>query len=275
MPKLSNNRAVFSFCLLIFFLLASSSCRKGDNEKDQIKEQTTVQKQEPRVVKPVIVRIFPHDNRAYTQGLFYRDGFLFESTGQRGASSLRKVNISDGEVVKSVSLPDMYFGEGIAYSDNKIYMLTWITNKGFIFDYKTFAKLGEFEYTCEGWGLATDSSRFYFTDGSDKIRYMDHKGFIEQGSSYCSFKGKMIDKLNELEIVGDTLYANIYTYDLIARINKNTGEVFDIIDCSSLRTHLENQNEAEVLNGIAYNPETKTYYLTGKYWDKYFEVIFK
>ncbi len=261
--------------MVLIFLFSCSACRKATDKEEEISEQTTVQKLEPRIVKPVIVRVFPHDNRAYTQGLFYRDGYLYESTGQRGQSSLRKVNINDGGVIKSVSLPDMYFGEGIAYFENKIYMLTWITNKGFIYDFKTFAKLGEFEYNNEGWGLASDSSRFYFTDGSNKIMYMDHKGFVEQGTSICTYKGKVIDKLNELEIVGDTLYANVYTYDIIARINKNTGEVFDIIDCSALRAQLDNQNTAEVLNGIAYNTDTKTYYLTGKYWDKYFEVIFK
>lgn len=260
---------------MLFFLLTSSACRKDADNKEQVKEQAIAQNQEPRTVKPVIVRIFPHDNRAYTQGLFYRDGYLYESTGLRGESTLRKVNINDGGVEKSVSLPDMYFGEGIAYFDNKIYMLTWITNKGFIYDFKTFAKLGEFNYNTEGWGLTSDSSRFYYTDGSNKIMYMNHKGFTDEGTSYCSYKGKIIDKLNELEIVGDTLYANVYTYDIIARINKNTGEVFDIIDCTSLRAQLENPNEAEVLNGIAYNSDTKTYYLTGKYWDKYFEVKFK
>jgi glutaminyl-peptide cyclotransferase len=275
MPKLSNNRIFLSIVLLLIFLFSCSACRKASEKEETANEQTTVQKQEPRIIKPVIVRVFPHDNRAYTQGLFYRDGFLYESTGQRGQSSLRKVNINDGGVIKSVSLPDMYFGEGITYFDNKIYMLTWITNKGFIYDYKTFAKLGEFEYNSEGWGLASDSIRFYFTDGSNKIMFMDHKGFLETGSNICTYKGKTIDKLNELEIVGDTLYANVYTYDIIARINKNTGEVFDLVDCSALRAQLENQTEAEVLNGIAYNPDTKTYYLTGKYWDKYFEVVFK
>ncbi|MEI6090050.1 MAG: glutaminyl-peptide cyclotransferase [bacterium] len=275
MPKLNNNRIFLSIAMVLIFLFSCSACRKATDKEEEISEQTTVQKLEPRIVKPVIVRVFPHDNRAYTQGLFYRDGYLYESTGQRGQSSLRKVNINDGGVIKSVSLPDMYFGEGIAYFENKIYMLTWITNKGFIYDFKTFAKLGEFEYNNEGWGLASDSSRFYFTDGSNKIMYMDHKGFVEQGTSICTYKGKVIDKLNELEIVGDTLYANVYTYDIIARINKNTGEVFDIIDCSALRAQLDNQNTAEVLNGIAYNTDTKTYYLTGKYWDKYFEVIFK
>jgi glutamine cyclotransferase len=275
MPKLNNNRIFLSIALLAVFLLAGTACRKDANKEEKANEQTTVQKQEPRIVKPVIVRIFPHDNRAYTQGLFYREGFLYESTGQRGQSTLRKVDINDGGVIKSVSLPDMYFGEGIAYFDNKIYMLTWITNKGFIYDFKTFAKLSEFEYNSEGWGLASDSSRFYFTDGSNKIMYKAHKDFVETGSSYCTFKGKTIGKLNELEIVGDTLYANIYTYDIIARINKNTGEVFDLIDCSALRGQLESQADAEVLNGIAYNPDTKTYYLTGKYWDKYFEVIFR
>ncbi len=275
MPKLNNNRIFLFLALLLTIFLVGTACRKEVDKEEKATEQSEVKKDELKVVKPVIVRIFPHDNRAYTQGLFYRDGYLYESTGQRGQSTLRKVNISDGGVIKSVSLPDTYFGEGIAYFENKIYMLTWITNKGFIFDYKTLAKLGEFEYNSEGWGLASDSTRFYLTDGSDKIQYMNHKDFTVAGSTYCYYKGKAIPKLNELEIVGDTLYANIYTYDVIARINKNTGEVFDLIDCAALRVQLDNQADAEVLNGIAYNPDTKTYYLTGKYWDKYFEVIFR
>lgn len=267
--------------LIIFALLVTViACKdkdkvKASTPKSVASEQDKAKEENPiKMLHPEIIREFPHDIKAYTQGLFYRDGYLFESTGQYGESSLRKIDLQTGAVLKQIDLEDKYFGEGICYADQNIYMLTWKNHKGFVFDYKTFEKKSEFSYYTEGWGLETKGEHLIMSDGSNYLRFIKKSDFSETNTLAIKYHDSSLNLLNELELVGDTLYANIYMYDAIGKIDINSGNTLDVIDCSALRKQLGDIDASEAFNGIAYIPETQTFIVTGKYWDKYFEVRF-
>jgi glutaminyl-peptide cyclotransferase len=221
-----------------------------------------------------ILNTYPHDIEAYTQGLEFYNGFLYESTGQHGKSSLRKVDYKTGKILKKIDLETRYFGEGITVLDDKIHMLTWRGGKGFVFDADTFEKLKTFEYdqSKEGWGLTNDGEVLYKSDGTERIWKLHPETHEEIGYFQTVTHHGITTKLNELEWVEGKIYANTYLKDGVAIINPKNGAITGLIDFRGLREKVAQHRYLDVLNGIAYNPETKTLFVTGKNWDKLFEV---
>lgn len=225
-----------------------------------------------------IINSFPHDTKAYTQGLEYYNGFLYETTGRRGQSTLRKVAIKTGKVLQKIDLDKAYFGEGMTILNDKIYWLTWEAKKGFIYDLKTFKQEGEFKYnkSKEGWGLTHYNNEFIKSDGTNKIWFLDaetkkEKRFVQAYTNKVSLKS-----LNELEWVNDKIYANYWQKPLIAIINPENGVVDGIINLTDLVKEMEKtqnlKEQDDVLNGIAYDKENDRLFVTGKNWGKLFEI---
>ncbi len=221
-----------------------------------------------------IVATYPHDIKAYTQGLeFYRDT-LYESTGQYGSSTLRKTNFETGEVLMQVPLAEKYFGEGLSILNDKIYQLTWNEGEGLIYDVKTLQREGTFKFnqSKEGWGLCNNGSQFYKSDGTEKIWILNGKTLAEESYIQPTTHRTISTQLNELEWVEGKIYANTYQKDGVAIINPNNGAIEGLINFQGLRDLVTQHPNLDVLNGIAYNPNTGKLYVTGKNWDKLFEV---
>ena len=218
-------------------------------------------------------RVFPHDPDAFTQGLLWWQGKLYESTGRRGQSELRRLDPATGDVEQRTSIPVFFFGEGLARHGNRLVMLTWQGKRAFVFDMDTFERTAGFEYQGEGWGLCHDGERFVMSDGSSTLAFRDSVSFAVAGSVKVVHEGAPVPQLNELECVGDAVYANVFGQDVIVRINTASGEVEQVIDADGLLPEAA-AKQADVLNGIAYNPESGRFYLTGKLWPSMFEVSF-
>jgi len=237
---------------------------------------------EPKLLNYKIIDTYPHDITAYTQGLEFHRDTLIESTGngagngtgKRGTSSLRKVNFKSGEMYKKIELAPIYFAEGITVLNDKVYQLTYQNNQGFIYDINTFKKIKDFNYfkTMEGWGLTNDGKYLYMTDGTEKIYKVDPENFSQKDYINVFTKGSKIPSLNELEWVDGNIWANIYMKDAIVKINPKNGVVESVVNLSDLREKVSPHPDLDVLNGIAYNPKTKTFFVTGKNWDKLFEI---
>jgi len=221
----------------------------------------------------LVVGVAPHDSQAFTQGLLLHDGVLYESTGLYNSSSVRAVDPASGNVSRQIALAGTYFGEGLARVGDRLIQLTWQEHTAFVYDLATFGSLGEFAYTTEGWGLCYDGTRLVMSDGSNTLFFRDPTTFAVIGKVAVMLDGSPLPNLNELECVGRTVYANVWSTDTIARIDPDTGVVTGMIDASGLLTSAERAN-AEVLNGIAYHPTNGTFLLTGKFWPKLFEVRF-
>ncbi len=221
-----------------------------------------------------IVRTFPHDSAAFTQGLAFRDGFLYEGTGLKGRSSLRKVRLETGEVVQRIDLPPEYFGEGIALVRNEIVQLTWQSQTGFVYNLSDFRLLRQFSYTGEGWGLASNAkgNELYMSDGTSEIRVLDSGTLAEKRRLKVHDGDTAIDQLNELEFVEGQIFANIWQTDRIARISPQTGAVVGWIDLAGLLSPIYRLEHGSVLNGIAYDPDRKRLFITGKLWPSIFEI---
>jgi glutamine cyclotransferase len=219
-----------------------------------------------------VIHNFPHDPNAFTQGLVYHDGFLYEGTGLRRRSSLRKVRLETGQVLQEIELPPDYFGEGIAIFKNEIVQLTWQSHTGFVYALNDFRLLRTFSYAGEGWGLATDGNDFFMSDGTAHIRVLDPNTFAEK-RRFTVHDGKThIDELNELEFVNGELFANVWQTDRIARISPSTGEVLGWVNLEGLLSPVYRRESGAVLNGIAYDSEKKRLFVTGKLWPKLFEI---
>ncbi len=221
-----------------------------------------------------IVRSHPHDTAAFTQGLTIADGNLYESTGLYGESKLRRVDLATGAALQQVELDGRYFAEGIAVVGDRIVQLTYQTGVGFEYDRKTFARLREFSYPGEGWGLTYDGQRLVMSDGSDTLRFWDPATFAEQGRLRVRDGDRAVPHINELEYVDGVIYANIWQEDRIARIDPKTGVVTAWIDMSNLLTATERSRGVDVLNGIAHDPASGNFLVTGKLWPWVFEVQF-
>ncbi len=229
---------------------------------------------EPEDYTYKVRKTYRHDAAAYTQGLFFRDGNLYEATGLKGASSIRKVNPQTGEVLQSFAVAEHIFGEGITYFDNKIIQLSWQAEKGYVYDYQTFAPISEFAYSGEGWGLCNDEQYLYMTDGSHRIKVLDPQSFaVLKTINVCDDKGR-VKYLNETEYFDGAIYANIYQYDKIAKIDPKTGKVLAYINLKGLLPASDYLPETDVLNGIAYDKVGDRIFVTGKNWPKLFEVKF-
>ena len=216
-----------------------------------------------------IVNSYPHDPEAFTQGLIFESGILYESTGLRGRSTLREVNLTNGEVIQSLALDPELFGEGVTLFNGRIFQLTLTSGVGFIYDPDSFSKLGEFSYTPEGWGLTHDGRQLIMSDGSAELRFLDAETLEGTGRIEVTDRGQPVQWLNELEYVEGEIYANIWQSDLIARISPDSGEVLGWIDLSDLRTE---EDQAGILNGIAYDSRIGRLFVTGKNWPMLFEI---
>lgn len=224
-----------------------------------------------------VVNTYPHDITSYTQGLEFYKGELYESTGQKKESKLRKVNFETGEILKNINLEDRYFGEGLTILNDKIYQLTWQAKRGFVYDVNTFEKLSTFNYgtSKEGWGICNDGKTLFKSDGTEKIWLLDPTDLTEKGHIEVYTEKGTIPSLNELEWVDGKIFANIYQRNGVVIINPKTGGVEGVIDFKPLKALVTQHSGLDVLNGIAYHPERKTIFVTGKNWDKLFEVKIK
>ena len=219
-----------------------------------------------------IVNVYPHDPQAYTQGLVYKDGYLYEGTGLNGRSSLRKVRLETGEVLQRVDLPPELFGEGIALLGGKIFQLTWKAGTGFIYDAHDFHLLRKFSYPGEGWGLTTDGRLLYMSDGTPEIRVLNPETLKEIRRIKVHDAASPVNELNELEFINGELFANIWQTDRIARISPRTGKVVGWVDLSGILSPMYRRTPDAVLNGIAYDPQGKRLFVTGKLWPNIFEI---
>jgi glutamine cyclotransferase len=219
-----------------------------------------------------IVQTYPHDPRAYTQGLIYIDGHLYESTGLNGRSSLRMDDLATGRVLQSDPVPQQYFAEGLTAWGSTLVQLTWQSHVAFVYDRFSFRLLRTLHYDCDGWGLTADSKDLILSDGTAEIRFFDPATFREVRHIYVSDHGKSIDQLNELEYVHGQIYANVWHTDRIVRISPETGRVLGWINLSGLLAPGEVSDPEAVLNGIAYDPAHDRLFVTGKLWPKLFEI---
>ena len=246
-----------------------------NGEKQTITTSVTILNNEsPKIFTYNILNEYPHDITSYTQGLeFYKDT-LYESTGQNKESKLRKVDYKTGEVFKNINLADEFFGEGLTVLNDKVYQLTWQKGTGFVYDANTLEKLNSFKYanSKEGWGLTHNDKSIYKSDGTEKIWLLNPETLVEEEYiQVFTNKGKIIG-INEMEWIDGKIFANRYQKDGVAIINPKNGAVIGVIDFSPLKKLVTQHDGLDVLNGIAYNPKTKTIFVTGKRWDKLFEI---
>jgi glutaminyl-peptide cyclotransferase len=218
-----------------------------------------------------VVNVYPHDREAFTQGLLYRDGVLFESTGLNGRSTLRKVRLEDGQVLQQIRVDSRYFAEGLTDWGGRLVQLTWSTNVGFVYDLASFKLLRTFNYTGEGWGLARDGRRLIMSDGSPALRFLDPESLQVTGRVEVKDNGVPVEDLNELEVVEGQVYANVWMTDRIAMIDPASGAVTGWINLAGLMPRGSTSGDA-VLNGIAYDAQRKRLFVTGKLWPRLFEI---
>jgi glutaminyl-peptide cyclotransferase len=227
----------------------------------------------PRQYTFEIVHAHPHDAEAFTQGLLWHDGFLYESTGLNGKSALRRVALETGEVLQSRKVDGPYFAEGLALDGDRLVQLTWQSGRAFVYDRSSFEPRQGFDYLGEGWGLTTDGGRFIMSDGTAKLRFMDLSAFAPAGSVTVSDQGRPVNRLNELEYVDGLVYANVWQTNRIAQIDPATGAVAGWIDLTGLLSAADRGTASpDVLNGIAWDGAGKRLFVTGKRWPKLYEI---
>ena len=228
----------------------------------------------PELLECKIINTYPHDKKAYTQGLIYENGIMYEGTGQRKESSLRKVKFETGEIIAVLSLEDKYFGEGITIFKDKIIQLTWTSRTGFVYDKKSFKLITTLEYPTQGWGITNDGEKLIMSDGTQTIHFLDPEYFNEIGEIEVYDDKGSVRQLNELEYIDGLVYANVYQTEEIIAFDPINGKVLKRIDCSNIVPDgYENEND-NVLNGIAYDKDKDRYFITGKRWPSLFEVKF-
>jgi len=219
-----------------------------------------------------VVKAYPHDSQAFTQGLIYLDGHLYESTGLNGRSTLREVDLESGRVLKEISLPQQYFAEGLTNWGSTLIQLTWKKNVAFVYDRATFRLLKTFHYPWEGWGLTQDGKHLIMSDGSETIHFLDPDTFKQERKIRVTDRGKPVQNLNELEYIHGEIYANVWMSNRIARISPSTGKVLSWIDLSGILPSVEVTGEGAVLNGIAYDAAHNRLFVTGKLWPRLFQI---
>jgi len=219
-----------------------------------------------------VVNTYPHDQKAYTQGLAFENGFLYEGTGIYGSSTLRKVDLETGRILQICKLPQKLFGEGVTIHKDKIIQLTWRSNVGFVYNKSSFELKRKFNYSTEGWGITSDGKHLILSDGTAVLHYLDPDTFEEVGKIKVQDNKRVVSKLNELEFVQGRIYANVWKSNWIAIIEPRTQKVVGWIDLEGLLIRKELSNPAGVLNGIAYDAENDRLFVTGKMWPSLFEI---
>lgn len=219
-----------------------------------------------------VVHAYPHDAQAFTQGLIYLDGHLYESTGLNGQSTVREDDLETGRVIREISLPAQDFGEGLTNWGNTLIQLTWKKHVAFVYDRATFRLLKTFQYPWEGWGLTQDGKHLILSDGSDTLHFLDPNTFHEVRSLRVTANGHAVDQLNELEYIHGEIYANVWMTDKIARISPQTGKVLAWINLAGLLPEIEVRSRDAVLNGIAYDAAHNRLFVTGKLWPRLFQI---
>ena len=219
-------------------------------------------------------RAIPHDTEAFTQGLLWADGKLYESTGRRGRSELRELDPDTGRVARRLPISRMHFGEGLAHHAGRLVMLTWHAERAYVFATDDFNRLDVQTYRGEGWGLCHDGERFVMSDGSDRLTFRNSDSFAATGSVAVTLDGRPVANINELECVDGSIYANVFQSDSLVRIDPARGQVTQLIDASGLLAR-DQAASADVLNGIAFNPDSGRFTITGKLWPLMFEVTFE
>lgn len=232
----------------------------------------------PDVYTYKIINTFPHDKEAYTQGLEFYNGYLYEGTGRKGTSSIRKVELETGKVLQQNDLNSAYFGEGITIFNNKLYQLTWQSGIGFIYNLETFEKEKDFKYTKsrEGWGLTNDGAKLIKTDGTERIWFLNPETLVEESYIEAYTNKQKVEKLNELEYINGKIYANIWQKNSILIVDPKTGKVEGVANLNSLKAKILQEQKLddsdEVLNGIAFDKENNRIFVTGKHWSKLYEI---
>ena len=245
-------REFFSVFLMSFLLLSCSDAKVREYKLDVVAE-------------------YPHDETSYTQGLFFQDGQMYESTGQFGESTFRKVDLESGKAVERLDFSDEFFVEGSVMFEDNLYILTWTNRKAFIYDAASLKYKSTWSYPREGWGITTDGKRLIASDGSANLYYMD-KNFALEKKITVRLEGRPVRFLNELEYIDGRIWANVYTTDTIVIINPKDGNVEGLIDCTGLLPKSLYKLSTDVLNGIAYDKNADKIYLTGKNWPKLYEI---
>ena len=252
----------------ILFLGLCISCGGNSNAKHQGQNVTF----EPKYYTYEVVGVYTHLTTSYTQGLQYVDGVMWEGTGQYGKSRLQRIDLTTGKADVMVELSDDDFGEGITLLGDRIYQLTWTSNKAYVYNRNNGRRIKTHHYSGEGWGLTTDGTNLYMTDGSARLSTIDPETFKRISSVTVTYKGSPVQLLNELEWIEGKIWANIYTTDNIVIIEPKRGIVEGVIDLKGLLPESEYTSTTDVLNGIAYDSENKRIFVTGKNWSKLFEI---
>lgn len=219
-----------------------------------------------------VVDTFPHDPGAFTQGLDFQSDRLFEGTGLNGESTLRRVDLQSGDVLRKVTLPDRFFGEGITVFKRRIFQLTWQSERAFVYRVQSFKRIGKFNYDGEGWGLTHNGTRLIMSDGTATIRFRKPSTFEVVREIEVTAEGDPVSNLNELEWVNGEIFANVWQTDDVVRIDPQTGDVVGRFNLASLRTAEEAEGDPDVTNGIAYMPGSDRLFVTGKWWQNIYEI---
>ncbi len=219
-----------------------------------------------------VINTYPHDPTAFTQGLIFQDGYLYESTGQYGHSSLRKVELETGVVIKNKNIDDEIFAEGLTSFNQQLVQLSWKAGTAFVYDKDSFNLIRTFDYPGEGWGLTTYKQQLIMSDGSSVLRFLDPVTFKEIRRVSVSHFGKQVKRLNELEMVKGNIFANVWLTEQLVIISPQTGKVIGVVDLRGLLNKQGTAAKANILNGIAYDPDGDRLFVTGKYWSKLFEI---
>lgn len=275
--KAASYRLVSILLLWVSLILPAESTPAAPKQVDD--SNATTGETEPEPAEPPVayygykvVRTYPHDRRNFTQGLAYEDGYLYEGTGLYRRSALIKCDLENDRIVKRLRLPNRYFGEGITIFDDKIIQLTWKSQVAFVYDKTTFRELDRFTYHGQGWGLTTDGTRLILSDGTAVLRFFDPNTYAETGQVRVHYNGRPLQQINELQYINGKVYANVLPTDYIAIICPETGRVTGWINLTGLYIRPKNSSSDNVLNGIAYIPETARLLVTGKRWPRVYEI---
>ncbi len=268
-----NSKNIFSLATLLAFT-AFQSVVVTSHADSQQPTQMTAPARVPTFTYE-LVNVYPHDPGAFTQGLVFHQGSLYESTGLNGASSLRQVELETGRILKKIDVPAAFFAEGLALFTGRLYQLTWQTQQGFVYDLDSFNLIRSFNYTGEGWGLTHNGHSLIMSDGTSRIRFLNPNTFEVQRVITVQDNGRQINQLNELEYIKGEIYANVWQTDRVARIDPQAGRVTAWINLAGLLSSEDRSRPVDVLNGIAYDETTDRLFVTGKYWPKLFQIRLK